>query len=235
MKLLAIDTSAKVCSVALLEDASLLACASTNNTLTHSQTLMPMVDAMLTNAGYSLDDVDGFACAVGPGSFTGLRIGIAAVKGLAAGRGLPCVGVSTLAALGQNAQGFSGLICAAMDARCGQVYTATFLGENDQVTRLTPDEAISIEELQARLAEMNRPVLLVGDGAKLCERRFAGAIPVQVAGELLRHQQAVSVGILAHQAFAQGDTLSADLLLPVYLRRPQAEREREKKIKGELQ
>ena len=139
MKILALETSATPASVALVDEGRILASSYINTPLTHSQTLMPMVESMLKNAGVSFSDVDLLAVSAGPGSFTGVRIGVAAVKGLAFTSGCSCVGVSTLAAIAQNACGigFDGVICAAMDARCRQVYTACFVSGDQGLQRLT--------------------------------------------------------------------------------------------------
>lgn len=147
MKILALETSAKSVSCAVVEDGAPLASAYQCTGLTHSRTLLPMVDAMLKNADLTLDDINAIAIAAGPGSFTGLRIGIAAVKGLAWAADKPCLGVSTLEAMAQNAAHIDGLIVGAMDARRSQVYNAVFEAKGGELTRLTPDRAISLEAL----------------------------------------------------------------------------------------
>lgn len=139
MKILALETSAKSVSCAVVEDGAPLASAYQCTGLTHSRTLLPMVDAMLKNADLTLDDINAIAIAAGPGSFTGLRIGIAAVKGLAWAADKPCLGVSTLEAMAQNAAHIDGLIVGAMDARRSQVYNAVFEAKGGELTRLTPD------------------------------------------------------------------------------------------------
>lgn len=225
---LAVESSAGPASCALLrvEDGreTLLCSASVNTRLTHSQTLMPMIENMLGNAGLSLDAVDALAVAVGPGSFTGVRIGVAAVKGLAFPKELPCVAVSTLEAMAYR---FEGLpmecdILTAMDARCRQVYTALFSVKDGMLTRETPDEALALDELSQRLTERNRKIIAVGDGAALCcaEMPWLTFAP---AGQ--RDQSAVGVARAAVPRLMSGDVVSGDALLPVYLRLPQAERE----------
>ena len=168
MKILAIESSAGPASCAITQDGDILAEAGVNTRLTHSQTLMPMVQDMLRNSQTALTDIDVLAVAAGPGSFTGVRIGVAAVKGLAFARGIPCAAVSTLAAMAENLRGvpFDGVICSVMDARCRQVYTACFDGAS--LDRLTPDEAISLEDLKIRLLSYKKPIFLVGDGAAMC-------------------------------------------------------------------
>ena len=224
--LLAVESSAGPASCALLrvegETQTLLCSASVNTRLTHSQTLMPMIDDMLRNAGLSLPQIDALAVAVGPGSFTGVRIGVAAVKGLAFAQDLPCVPVSTLEAMAYR---FVGLpmscdIVTAMDARCRQVYTALFSLDNGVLTRVTEDDAITLDELSARLAQRSRPAIVVGDGAKLC---CAEMPQLQLAPVGLCDQNAVGVARAAVPRIQ--DAVSGDVLLPVYLRLPQAERE----------
>ena len=183
-----------------------------------------MAEDLLANCGVSLDEIDAIAVAHGPGSFTGVRIGVAAVKGLAFAADKPCIGVSTLAAMARRLEElpFSGVICAAMDARCQQVYTACFTCWDGAVERLTPDEALPLDTLQQRLAALEQPVLLLGDGAELCYNRMQPAgLPVRLAPLHLRFQHAD--GVAAEAAYHQ--PVSAEQLLPTYLRLPQAERE----------
>ena len=224
MKLLAIDCSAGPASCVVAEDGRILASASVHRQLTHSQTLMPMTAHMLADAALTLDDIDAIAIANGPGSFTGVRIGVAAVKGLAFAADMPCIGVSTLAAIARRAEGlpFSGVICAAMDARCQQVYTACFSCRDGVITRITPDEALPLDALREQLAGMDESVLLMGDGAQLCyEYMHPIGLPVRLAPLHLRFQHAEGVAAeAAHVA-----PVSAEELQPVYLRLPQAERE----------
>lgn len=229
MRILALETSAGPASCAVTEEERVLASAYINTPLTHSQTLMPMVEAMLCNAGLQMADVDLLAVAAGPGSFTGVRIGVSAVKGLAFANELPCVAVSTPEAIAYNAAGlpFDGVVCAVMDARCQQVYTACFESQGGSLSRLTPDEAISIENVKNRLISYKKPILLLGDGAKLCYNAFGAQVPqLTLAPPKWRFQQATGVAAAAAVAAAGGQTVSADRLQPVYLRLPQAERER---------
>lgn len=234
MKILALESSAAPASCAVWEDGKILASSMVNIPLTHSQTLMPMVENMLKQAGLPLQEMDVLAVSAGPGSFTGIRIGVAAVKGMAfsVDGGKPCAGVSTLAALAQNIRGigFQGVICPVMDARCGQVYTALFTETENRLERLFPDEAISIEELKKRLISFNKSVIMVGDGANLCYNTLQNSIPgLLLAPAHLRYQTAVGVAAEAADHAAEGKLAAAESLLPVYLRLPQAERERLKK------
>ena len=226
MKILALDTSAKTATAAVVEEDQILCRASVTVNLTHSQTLLPLCDSMLTAAGMTLRDMDLFAVSMGPGSFTGLRICIGAVKGMAQGLNKPCVGVSTLEALACNYTGLTGVVCAVMDARCQQVYTATFRLQGGCPERLTPDEALAIDELGEKLAALNEPITFVGDGAALCYEALKDRLSAALAPPQLRLQDAASVGFAA-QNFLQngGQPLGASELMPQYLRLPQAERE----------
>lgn len=227
MKILALETSAKSVSAAVTENGAVLAAAYQNRGLTHSVTLMPLIDGMLRTAGLSLDDIGLIAAANGPGSFTGLRIGVSAAKGLAWAKELPCCGVSTLAAMARTAADFQGLIIGAMDARRQQIYHALFRGENGRVLRVTQDCAISLEELASLLRDMPEEKLVVGDGAALCADYLSTAgISCRMADEHHRMQSAVGVALCAEEMAARGETVTAQQLEPMYLRLSQAERER---------
>lgn len=166
MKILALESSAVSASVALTEDDKLIAQSFQNCGLTHSRTLLPMAEALLANCGVSLSEVDAFAVAHGPGSFTGVRIGVATVKGLALGTDRPCVGVSTLEAMAWGARSLGGSLCCVMDARAGQVYNALFEVDGLMPRRLCDDRALKMTELSEEIGEA--PYFLVGDGANLC-------------------------------------------------------------------
>ena len=227
MNLLAIESSAMAASAAVWGDGALHAEAFHCTRLTHSQTLLPMIADMLHNARLTIDDIDAFAVAAGPGSFTGIRIGVAVVKGLAMGRGKPCVPVSTLEAMAYLTVGAPApvYVCAVMDARCGQVYNALFRTDRDGVHRLCPDRAVSIDALAAELAVHRQVWTLVGDGAPLCADRWAGNANVRLASPLVRMQRAGAVAMAAADALARGESVSDAALVPLYLRPPQAERE----------
>ena len=225
MLILSLDSTAIVGSVALCRDDTPLAVFTLKNGNTHSETLLPMVEAVLKTTNTSVADIDLFACSVGPGSFTGVRIGVATVKGLAFGREKPCAAVSTLEALAQNLVPFEGLICPVMNARRGQVYNALFRAENGVLTRLVPDRALSIAELEAELAARGEPFALCGDGVEVTADGFQTLVPSAVS-PLLADQNAVSVAKCALRAYQNGETVSDAALSPVYLRLPQAERER---------
>lgn len=221
MKILSVDTSAVSASVAITEGEKIISLCSTNAGLTHSRTLLPMINSALSNSETPLSDIDVFACSVGPGSFTGIRIGIASVKGLSDGCGKKCFPVSTLEALAYNIIGQDAIACSVMDARCNQVYCALFDVGNSTVVRMTEDEAIKIDELSERLKGFDKKIIFVGDGAEICHR----ALGYDIAPPVTRFQNAASVGICTFKNFSEEKLLSASELLPVYLRLPQAERE----------
>lgn len=230
MKILALETSAKSVSCAVVEDSAPLASAYQCTGLTHSRTLLPMVDAMLKNADLTIGDMDALAIAAGPGSFTGLRIGIAAVKGLAWAADKPCLGVSTLEAMAENVAHLNGLVVGAMDARRAQVYNAVFEAKAGSLTRLTPDRAISLEELCAQLTGKEQPITVLGDGGAPCHRYLTErGVKCSLAPAPLLYQNAVGVGLAAERAYARGEAVNAQELLPIYLRPAQAERLRNAK------
>lgn len=226
MKLLAIDTSSRTASCAIVEDGVLLGEFYTNISLTHSQTALPMVGNLLEQARVSLKEIDCFGVTAGPGSFTGLRIGIAAVKGMAHALGRPCVPVSTLEALAWNFQGIPCTVVPVLDARVSQVYTARFSWEAGSLVRQSPDEAISIADLEERLKKIEKPVFFVGDGADLCYNKLNSRLPCMTAPPAIRYTRAAAVALACEQACFNGQTVSAGALAPAYLRLPQAERER---------
>lgn len=227
MKILALESSAVAASVALCEDEALLGQTFRHTGLTHSQTLLPMAEELLQGCGLTMKDVDLIAVAEGPGSFTGLRIGVAAAKGLAWAAELPCAGCSTLESMAWNLAGMEGEVCAAMDARRKQVYNARFRVDGQQPHRLTPDRAISLEDLVAELQGTQTTQIVVGDGAKLCcDALTAAGIPARLAPPNLQMQSAWGVARLALEKARTGATCTPNELNPVYHRLSQAERER---------
>ena len=228
MNILALESSATACSVALCRDGELVAQSFQNSGLTHSRTLLPMVHDLLKNCGESLDKVDVIAVAAGPGSFTGLRIGVATAKGLAWGEDKDCAPCSTLESMAWPLAHMEGeLIVCAMDARRDQVYNALFLAEGDKLRRLSPDRAISLEELGEELKNYNNSKIVVGDGAKLCYNILTEAgLTLKLAPRYLRMQCAWGVARAAEALAAQGALVKGRELEPVYHRLSQAERER---------
>lgn len=227
MKILAFDTSAKTASVAVCEDGSILGVSNIENGLTQSELVLPMAEALLKQLKLSFSDIELYAVTVGPGSFTGVRIGVSTVKGLAFGRDIPTAPVSTLEALADNASGLAGLIVPCMDARRGQFYTATFASSAEGVTRMTPDRAISAEELAEELRSYEGDIYITGDGYEVAHR-LLGALGVRLATTpyLIRSQNAVSIARVAEKMYKDGLCVSERELAPTYLRLPQAERER---------
>ena len=227
MLILAFETSAKAASVALLEGKKLLAESYQNTGMTHSQTLMVMAEDMLKQCGKTAGDVGAVAVAEGPGSFTGVRIGVAAAKGFAWGRQIPCYGVSTLEAMAASLGIYDGYICPVMDARRNQVYNALFSVDCGKVTRIRDDRAISLQDLGEDVKNLNKPIFLVGDGSNLCYNTLLESTPTLVLPPEHRlHQRAVGVGLIAAGQLEAGLTGDAAGLTPNYLRLSQAERER---------
>lgn len=218
--ILGIDASAISAGCALAEGGKIIAEDFLNTRHTHSETLLPMISSMLKSAGVELSDVEKIAVSAGPGSFTGLRIGISTAKGLADASHKPCVSVSTLEAIAYNFIGVDGIVCACMDARCKQVYNALFKSENGVITRLCDDRAISAADLSEELSRLDGKVILAGDGAELMhgfsEEKYTLAPP------LLRFQRGSGVCFAAMNA----PEIAPAALMPTYLRLPQAERER---------
>jgi tRNA threonylcarbamoyladenosine biosynthesis protein TsaB len=217
---LAFDSTAKVASVAVMQNERILASYSIDNGLTQSELLLPMAEGMLKNLGIAFSDVGLFAASVGPGSFTGVRIGVSLVKGLAFGKGTPCVAVDTLEALAENLAGVTGIIIPVMNARRGQVYTSLFSSDGEKIERLTEDMALKIDELEKILPDYVN-VVFVGDGARLCHSKLG--YEIAPAGQL--YQRGSSVAFAAEKSFSEEKTVTAAELMPAYLRLPQAERE----------
>ena len=227
MRLLAFETSAKAASVALTEDGKLLAESYQNTGMTHSQTLMVMAEDLLKTAGLTVRDVEAVAVAAGPGSFTGIRIGVAAAKGFAWGGELPCYGVSTLEAMARSLGVWDGYVLPVMDARRSQVYNALFLAEAGKLTRLTEDRAIALTDLAEEIKNLQTPIFLVGDGSNLCYNTLQESVPnLVLPPEHRMHQRACGVALTAEEMIRQGIPGNGAELTPNYLRMSQAERER---------
>lgn len=223
MKILGFESSAKAASVALCEDGKFISQYWQNSALTHSRTLLKMAEDMLENLDLKVSDIDGFAVAKGPGSFTGIRIGVAAVKGLAWAAEKPVCGVSTLEAMAHQLEGREEILCPVMDARRSQVYNAKFAFSDGRLTRLCEDRALSVEELLAEAKKEEKEYFFVGDGALMCYNIFSEAkVKSRLAPEPLLLQSAWGVC----RAAESGAFASPDDLVPNYLRLSQAERER---------
>ena len=227
MKILAIETSAKAASVALMDNGKLLGESYQNTGLTHSQTLMVMAEDLLKTCNLSVKDVDAVAVAAGPGSFTGVRIGVAAAKGFAWGAELPCYGVSTLEAMARSLGAWQGYVVPVMDARRSQVYTAIFHAQRGVLSRVEEDMAISLDELGEKMIIFEDTAFLVGDGAVLCYNTLIEEVPgLVLPPEHRMHQRAVGVALAAQALIDAGDPGNGAELTPNYLRLSQAERER---------
>ena len=231
MLTLAFETSAKAASVALTENGKLLGEHYQNTGLTHSQTLMVMAEDLLKQCNKTVSDVTAVAVAEGPGSFTGVRIGVAAAKGFAWGAELPCYGVSTLEAMAESLGIWQGYVCPVMDARRSQVYNALFYVNRGAPERVREDRAIALADLSEELKTLEGPIFLVGDGSNLTHKTLHDAIPnLVLPPEHRMHQRAVGVALLAERKAAAGNSGDANALAPNYLRLSQAERERLEKL-----
>lgn len=228
MKVLAFDSTAKVASVAVSEGEKILAAYSIDNGLTQSELLLPMAENILKSLGLDFDDIDIFAASVGPGSFTGVRIGVSLVKGLAFSKSKPCVAVSTLEGLAENIAPLDALLVPVMDARRSQVYTALFTSRGERAVRICEDMAISISELAKMLSEYgDRKIYLSGDGYSVVKPKLLElGINVESTPDILINENAASVARLAYRKYLSGEYTTDTEISPSYLRLPQAERER---------
>ena len=227
MKILAIDSCAGTSSLAILEDERLIALYTVNSGNTHSETLLPMIRDALATSGISPEDIDAYAVSYGPGSFTGVRIGVSTVKGLAFGRNKICVEVSTIEALSANLYGFYGIVCPVMNARRGQVYTGIF--KNGE--RLMDDACMMLTDLIPILEGYGEDIYFVGDGYDLAIN--ANIKNTRETPEPLRYANGYSVGRVAYEKIKKGETVTDVSLSVNYLRKPQAEREREERLAKE--
>lgn len=232
MKILGVESSATAASCAIYCDGKIIAQSFSNTGLTHSQTLMPMIDSTLKSASITLNDIDYIAVSNGPGSFTGVRIGVSAVKGMAQPLNIECVEVSTLEAIAKPLENTGCYAVSVMDARCNQVYTAQFDCENG-FTRISDDEAITIDELSEKLKTVSKPIVLIGDGTLVAYNRLKDMLDnVFTASPAVRYQSASNVCLVASQKLEKGGAVKiAHNVLPNYLRLSQAERELKNKSK----
>jgi len=228
LKILSLECSASPASVCISEDSKIIAQSFMNVKLTHSQTLMPMIEATLKSALLSIDDIEGVSVSAGPGSFTGVRIGISVAKGITTPKRLPCVAVSSLLSMAYGFIGQDTTVCAVMDARCNQFYNAIFEIKGDCVKRCCDDRAVLCEDLISDLKSNygNNNIIICGDGADLFYSKANTQLNnIKLAPEHLKYQSAVGVGFASLLSFANKDTVTSEELLPIYLRLPQAERE----------
>ena len=235
MRILAFDSTAKIASVAVLDGDKIVGACSIDNGLTQSELLLPMAEDLLRSLGLTHKDIDAYAPAVGPGSFTGVRIGVSLVKGLAFGRDIPCIEVSTLEALARNLAPLDGVIVPCMDARRAQVYSATFISDGEALTRVCEDRAIALTDLAEELrAYEGKKIYLCADGYDIAYAALTDAgIKVSKTPELLIGASAASVARVAKERYDRGEYTSDRELAPMYLRLPQAERERLERMQNQ--
>lgn len=231
MKILAVDTSAKSASVAIADENTIIGSSFINTKSTHSQTLIPMIEELLNHTNTNISELDAIAVNNGPGSFTGIRIGVAAVKGLCFNDNIKCIAVSTLYSMAYNVIGSDTTVCAVMDARRSQVYNALIKVNGKKFERLCEDRALSLEELLEDIKKRNEKVYLIGDGAEITYNYMKDKTNLTILTNANhRMQNAESVALAAIQMYNEGKTLSPEKLMPLYLRLPQAERELNKKL-----
>jgi len=235
LKILSVECSATPCSVAIWCDGEIIASDFTNEKMTHSQTLMPMVKSVLKDSNTDIKNIECFAVSAGPGSFTGIRIGISAIKGMAAAKKVPCVPISTLRCMAENYKDTNCIVCAVMDARCNQVYNAIFKIDNGIITRLCDDRALLCEELAIEIKDKYRDekIVVVGDGAAVFYPFVEGYDNILMSDGERRYQNAVGVAFAAEESIKNKFFLTPEELQPVYLRLPQAERELKRKKESE--
>ena len=234
MKILAIDTTAKTATAALTENEKLIGLTILNTPNTHSVTLLPAIEGLLSGASMTAAEIDLFVCSAGPGSFTGVRIGTSTIKGLAYAQNKTCIGTSALEALAENITADNCVICPVMDARRGQLYNALFEKKNGTLTRLTDDRTITKDDLKAELEEKGLKVILCGDGYDIAARTMPELIAAKTP-EMQMYHNAYSVAVVGYRAFMSATdeerkAFTASALAPVYLRASQAERERNEKL-----
>ena len=227
MKILSVDTSSNVASVAITDDEKLICEITVNTKKTHSQTLMPMIDSALKQSELDINDIDLIVSANGPGSFTGLRIGVSAVKGIAHAAGIPVVGVSILEAMAYNLPFCEYLISPIMDARRNQVYNAVYEWKNDELSEVKAPRALSIEELTDELLQSNKQIVFLGDGVSVHQEFIKEKMGDKAAFAPVSAREQRASGLAA--AAKNKNRVSCYELAPVYLRKPQAERELEEK------
>ena len=228
--LLAVDSSAVSASAALLKDGRLTADFIINAGLTHSRTLLAMIEDMLKTAEVDISEIDAFAVTNGPGSFTGIRIGISLIKGMALALDKPCIPVSTLEGIAASCSDFEGIICPVMDARCSQVYNAVFKSDGYEMKRLCDDRAIGIEELKKELSSYHEKIYIIGDGADICRKYFSETENVRFPRQILKFQNALNVAEIAYMRYNNREYIDSRQLVPSYLRLSQAERMRAEKL-----
>lgn len=231
MKILSLDSATESASCAILEDEKLLCELTFNNKKQHSVILMPMIDTLLKTMGLSVSDLDGFVVSKGPGSFTGLRIGTAVIKGLAQGANKPFVSVSTLDSLAYNMAYTEGIICPIIDALRDNVYTALYKYRKEKLEILLDHNIIHIDELILMLKNKEMPICFIGDGVYKFREKLTKELPQSIfAPSQLNLARASSLGELGLKLLNNGVSENIYSFAPVYLRQSQAEREYQKKL-----
>jgi tRNA threonylcarbamoyladenosine biosynthesis protein TsaB len=235
MLIFGIDTCCNAATAALLDDDRLVAQTVINHGKTHSQIMMSAVEDMFKAAQLSPRDVEAFAAATGPGSFTGVRIGVATAKAMAQAANRPCVAVSTLEALAYSSKMFDGIVAPILDARRNQVYNALFDCKKGEMTRLCDDRALALSELLDELSGYDRDVLFMGDGIFVFEREIKERLKDRAcfAPKTVSMNLAGGVAAVAAEKYERGETVSYSEMIPSYLRLSQAERDRLEKLKQE--
>ena len=230
MKILALDTSGINCSACIIDDTKVICDFNLNTGMTHSEKLMPMIDTMLKNSNIELSDIDVFACSIGPGSFTGLRIGISTVKAFALSLNKPVVGVPSLVGLAFNISNFDGIICSILDAKNDNVYAALFKYKNDIPVMIENYFTDSIDSLIENLKEKNEKVMFVGDGSASFKDKLKTSLEEKAyfAPLHLNNQLSTSIAKAALEKVKFSEFDTCDTLMPMYLKKSQAEREAEK-------
>lgn len=234
MKILAIESTASVCSVSISEDEKLIAELNINTQNKHSENLLPSIEQIIRFSGINISEIDLYSYSAGPGSFTGVRIGSATIKGLAFGKNKPCAAVSSLYALAQGLQDFDGILCPVILARKTQVYNALFECSCNKIKRICDDRVIDVSVLEEELLNIkDKAIYLTGDGYSLCKERFS-KININSVPPKLRIQSAYNVALSALDIYKLGRASDDKKIFPSYLRLSQAEREREEKLKGNV-
>ncbi|MGL4789833.1 MAG: tRNA (adenosine(37)-N6)-threonylcarbamoyltransferase complex dimerization subunit type 1 TsaB [Anaerotignaceae bacterium] len=229
MRILAIDTSSLVASCAITEDGKLLGQYTLNHKMTHSQTIMPMIDGLVKMCQINMETINYIACSEGPGSFTGLRIGTATAKGLALGLNIPIIPVPTLEALAYNVVNNNKLICPIMDARRGQIYTGIFTFEGEKLITILESSALTIDEIIEKALSFNKEVIFLGDGVAVHKEKLEEYSQFSFAPLNACVQSGAAVAALAEVLLSEEKAINGEDFVPVYLRKPQAERELEEK------
>lgn len=236
MLILGIDTCSMSSSVALLDEEKMLAQFSINHKKTHSERIMSQIESMLLAADIDIENIDAFAVSVGPGSFTGVRIGVATAKGFAQALNKPCIKVSALRALCENVSFFSGLICPILDARRNQVYNAVFESENGEIKRLCEDRAIPLDDLICELKTSCKNIMFVGDGVPVFKEKLLSELSGKAlfAPLPLMFNQAASVAAVGMDEYKNGNITDYSELVPEYVRLSQAEQEKLRKENNDV-